>query len=368
MKNFLTIEIPDSRNFGLDIMRSIAILFVLVSHSLTYLPVNISEKLSTVLIDGVAVFFVLSGFLIGTIMLKSFQKRISFHDLFLFWLKRWLRTLPLYFFILTILIITGKIKDGSLSHIPLYKYYFFIQNFNNPIYDFFPESWSLSVEEWFYFLFPLLLLTLSVFMRSKKFLFLAVIILLLVSITGLRFYRYFNLETKSYFVYDRYFLREVTSRLDAIVYGVFAAWLRFYYNSIWNRLKLHRNIICFTAAFVIVLVTYYERKNDLVLYLFSFTFISIAIALTLPFFERMSSSKSQYLNDSITRLSIISYSLYLVNLNLVSFYFLNSLNVNSYIKFILFWLITFLLSILTYKYIEKPVMDYRSKLMPKRVL
>src|SRR5258708_1726234 len=94
------------RIYGLDILRAIAILLVLYSHSIPFLSGIFSSKLlSLPIIDGVSIFFVLSGFLIGGILIKIIEKEgVSKVGLLNFWIRRWMRTLPLYYFVLTLLI------------------------------------------------------------------------------------------------------------------------------------------------------------------------------------------------------------------------------------------------------------------------
>ena len=97
MKNLFKIEILEKRNFGLDLLRFIAIFTVLISHSITVLP----EKFYFVhkfIFDGVLLFFVLSGFLIGRIFIKQFSDSFEIKKVFKFWTKRWFRTLPAYYF------------------------------------------------------------------------------------------------------------------------------------------------------------------------------------------------------------------------------------------------------------------------------
>ena len=80
------------RNSGLDLMRSIAILIVLIQHSLLFYPKNETQGLLSAVInlfDGVLIFFVLSGFLIGTILLRIvIEKEVSFASLLTFWKRR----------------------------------------------------------------------------------------------------------------------------------------------------------------------------------------------------------------------------------------------------------------------------------------
>lgn len=76
--NFFKIDIPKNRIFGLDLLRTIALL-VLFGHSKHFLPINIAYFLNKyILIDGVGLFFVLSSFLIGGIFIKDFEKKYIF--------------------------------------------------------------------------------------------------------------------------------------------------------------------------------------------------------------------------------------------------------------------------------------------------
>lgn len=86
------------RNFGLDIMRSVSILLVLLQHIGFYISGLAPLRLGGV---GVEVFFVLSGFLIGGILFKEIHKGNNlFQTLKSFWIRRWFRILPLYYAVL----------------------------------------------------------------------------------------------------------------------------------------------------------------------------------------------------------------------------------------------------------------------------
>jgi len=129
------------RIFGLDVVRTLAVLLVLISHS-TFLLfpqennflITITRFFGTV---GVDLFFVLSGFLIGRIILRLLkQEKVSFNDLFYFWIRRWFRTLPNYFLILILNIILFYVFHGELINRIGY-YFVFLQNFSTAQSDFF---------------------------------------------------------------------------------------------------------------------------------------------------------------------------------------------------------------------------------------
>jgi len=74
--NNFKLQIPENRIYGLDILRAMAILFVLNIHSAHFFsPTSLIFKILTPLnLDGVTLFFVLSGFLIGGILISQFEK------------------------------------------------------------------------------------------------------------------------------------------------------------------------------------------------------------------------------------------------------------------------------------------------------
>src|SRR6476660_2608898 len=97
---------PNQRIYGLDILRAIAILLVIYSHSAFYFGWTVKDDTFWLALgDGVIIFFVLSGYLIGRILFKTIERGFGFRDLLKFWYRRWMRTLPAYFFVITLLML-----------------------------------------------------------------------------------------------------------------------------------------------------------------------------------------------------------------------------------------------------------------------
>lgn len=109
---------------------------------------------------GVWIFFVLSGFLITRILLKSRRDDAAGnrHSLKIFYIRRFLRIFPLYYFVLLLSAIFSATFRADW-----YWYVSYLQNFKVILaepgeYVYGNHLWSLAVEEQFYVLWPLLAL------------------------------------------------------------------------------------------------------------------------------------------------------------------------------------------------------------------
>ena len=157
MKEFNT---ASSRILGLDIARTIAILFVLCAHTLLFsLAIwgNVSLQFMSVCtvlgVLGVELFFTLSGFLIGGLLFRDVYAP-SLRKTGIFFLRRWFRTLPAYYFVLLVLVGFNFLNLNGLPD-NIWQYFFFLQNYNQGASEFFPVSWTLSIEQWTYILAPI---------------------------------------------------------------------------------------------------------------------------------------------------------------------------------------------------------------------
>jgi peptidoglycan/LPS O-acetylase OafA/YrhL len=142
----------------LDSIRGLAILGVLFYHGF-YWHIDISRFPSTARIFltmmwtgrmGVELFFVLSGFLITGILLRSTSQQNYYKR---FYLRRALRIFPIYLLILLVLLV---IRYAPISFIVLSLLY--LSNLT-PLFGVpmaYTVLWSLAVEEHFYFLWPML--------------------------------------------------------------------------------------------------------------------------------------------------------------------------------------------------------------------
>jgi len=159
---------------ALDGLRGIAILLVLIQHTFLgfhfvhHPALNWLVRMSRLSWSGVDLFFVLSGFLIGGILLDARSSPNYFKT---FYLRRAYRILPLYFLVLTLAWLTFKAGQlgwlrgdwaGLFSGaIPWWTFFTFTQNISmvlaGPLVGRagLSPTWSLAVEEQFYLTLPL---------------------------------------------------------------------------------------------------------------------------------------------------------------------------------------------------------------------
>ena len=326
---------------------------------------------------GVELFFVLSGFLIGNILIRTFLQTdtFSFRDVGNFWVRRWFRTLPLYWLILTVDIVLYQLLGLRSHETSKAFYYLFIQNLWHPHpMFFFGEAWSLSVEEWFYLTLPVAMyLSALTFKPSnkKKFLFRVFAGYLAVFLV-LRFINAFHpLNGPDQ---DAGIRKVVLFRLDAVMYGVLIAYFNHYYNTVLNKLK---NILLGAGMAGIILITWLitdprinitdsqshtiRFASDAFLYLL----IPLFFSLWLPFANNIRAISNKYASRFFTHISKISYSMYLVHYSLVFipfFCYMKPVSMHAAaLYYLLYWAIVIGLSSALYKYYEYPVMKLRER-------
>ena len=369
MKSPLSIETDYSKRvFGLDLMRAIAIINVVIVHAgwMDIFP----NYPGFPIIPGVELFFVLSGFLIGTILLKTFinEKTFGLKQVKKFWIRRWFRTLPNYYLILilNIIVVYFGIIHEDFSQFN-WRFFFFVQNLTTDFHGFFWESWSLSIEEWFYLSFPIVLILFNLaFKKSKiggKYIFLVNIIFYLCFSILMRFVFGTRLEIGNSFWYDVKIHKVIIYHLDGIAFGLLGAYIKYWFPTFWHKSRNITFIIGLAICFAVPYINW--NPTDSLTIIFKISLQSIGCFLLLPRFETIKTAPKN-LTKVVTHISLISYSMYLINLSLVSSVITSNIKINdkptAIIWYSIYWIAVVLFSTIIYKYFEKPMMDLRDKI------
>jgi peptidoglycan/LPS O-acetylase OafA/YrhL len=169
-------------------------------------------------IDGVEPFFVLSGFLIGGLLIEIAGEGPSFRAWWIFMVRRWMRTLPAYFVVIAVLMVVWPPKYDFVSFVVAYGTLTQNLAWPMPSNQWFGVSWSLTVEEWFYLLFSAIFLSAARMVgRRGQYVVLAAFLLLPILA---------RLAVPANLPWDNWVRKVALLRLDAIAYGVMLARLR----------------------------------------------------------------------------------------------------------------------------------------------
>ena len=151
------------REPGLDLLRALAIVLVVVYHCGIFgfvLP-NRLHRFGWV---GVDLFFVLSGYLIGGQLIAPLARNQPI-NLPRFFSRRALRIMPAYLVVLAIYFALPSLREfPEIS--PLWKFLISVQNINLRGGTAFSHAWSLAIEDQFYLTLPLFLILISRWRRA----------------------------------------------------------------------------------------------------------------------------------------------------------------------------------------------------------
>ena len=223
---------------------------------------------------GVDLFFVLSGFLLGGILMKELQ--VTHHlDILRFYIRRAFKIWPAYYFFLAIwLIVFLQLAPfAKLGWPTLLAHCFFIQTWSynwlnsptiyNPLFSLgsFGHLWSLSVEEHFYAFLPLFLLVMN--RLSLKHLPSAIGLIcsvcLIVRSIILTMYFPHRADQQVFFWFFPLF------RFDALLFGVFLAYMRYFQPEIFTKIG-RRTAFLFALAFLFISPTMLPDNYKLLTY------------------------------------------------------------------------------------------------------
>lgn len=304
-----------TRNLGLDVVRSAAILMVMACHYgntfLFWSGVQDPQRFGAAPgFFGVELFFVLSGFLIGRILLNIAATRPTRQALLVFLTRRWLRTLPLY--IVWVCLLWAFLPFMHVSASYVLRYLTLTQNFSwlMPDDNFFPVSWSLTVEEWFYLSFGSLMILCAAWLKRRAAIWIPIAVFLAVP----TIVRCLIPETNPLAEDMR---RVMFLRLDAIAYGAAIAAVSLHHPK-WLRYPLP--LLILGLSIVVIAWENVLPLSHRFASAFMFNLSSIGLALCLPAAIQWRQAPRWF--ESVARtISAQSYGLYIMHLTFIDLVF-----------------------------------------------
>lgn len=341
----------------LDTLRAFSLFLVLLGHWISKdywihkFPIGIA---------GVTIFFVLSGFLITGILLRSKDSFDSGNHNLLYYLKhfyirRTIRIFPVYYFTLIVLFI---LNFENIREIILW-FVFYISNYLMYIkMDWtgaMSHFWTLAVEEQFYLFWPLIIL-----FTPKKYL---LKIIFLFILTGI-FFRGFNYLINDRTEYHTMFSYMLTlSCIDAFALGGWLAYIRNYIDGLFELLK-GKYIFLLIGTLLFIVINMFFEINIVDVSMFKFCIAVIALFMV----SKLSTGfkgKLKYIfeNKFLMYLGKISYGMYIFHTFVPYIYeslglpFFNSM----LIMFLIYLFILIVISSLSWIILEKPINNLKRK-------
>lgn len=333
----------------IDGLRALAILPVLLHHSgFEFLPGGFA---------GVDVFFVISGYLITTILLKEVSDG-SF-SLARFYERRAKRILPA---LVTMVIVScilsflfldpTSIKTLGYSVVAVSSFtanvFFFLKlDYFNPNAELNPmlHMWSLAVEEQFYIFFPIILLLLA---RFKRNIFLGISVICIVSLMFM--FLTSNQSVNFYLIHSRAWELLAGSMCSILITKTAVTGIN-------EKLKAWISV-----AAIFMLIASYTMYSYEYAFPGAFTLLPVLATVLIILFSTERNIVGKFLsNKFLVFIGLISYSLYLWHQPIFAFAKLMTLESLTNSIILLSMVIVFVFSLLSYLYVEKPFRKKSSK-------
>lgn len=358
------VDVP--RIWGLDTLRAAAIALVLMSHYMGFVSHEPTfGVVGNIGWSGVDLFFVLSGYLIGNQILGSIARQDNF-SLKTFFARRLLRTLPNYYFVLALYLLFPAIIGGS-SAAPLWKFLTFTQNFGLAYGQTFTHSWSLCIEEQFYFVLPLAALLLARYGRSRRLAWCvlggAVAAGMAVRATAWLKYGYQSNAAEVYY--------SSFCRADELLPGVAIAMLKNFHPGRYERILRHGNLLLAAGLGALVTVLYCldaGYPNQLTTTTLGFSMVAISFAIMTLGALSPGSLLNRFRIPGAASIALWSYAVYLVHkpifMALRPHLERMHVDANSPLTVVLVMLAGVSGGWLVFRFIETPFMNLRAKWFP----
>ena len=304
------------RKPGLDLLRAIAIVWVMVFHSYLagYMGGGVLRWSGWM---GVDLFFALSGFLIGSQVFTPLAqgRQLDFGD---FYLRRSFRTLPAYFVVLAVYLVWPSVRETP-GMMPTWQFLTYTLNlFIDPTRAAFSHAWSLCVEEQFYLLFPALAVLLVGRGSMRRGVIVAAGLVLggMALRAGLWLHFIEAVQRHGGDVngpYKRLLYYPTYARMDDLLAGVALAAMRSYGSRGWIWIERHANAVAVlgVALTVLCMLGFNGHRVDFAANVFGYPVLALAMMALVAAAACGSGVLARLTVPGASWLALASYSLYL---------------------------------------------------------
>jgi peptidoglycan/LPS O-acetylase OafA/YrhL len=356
------------RHYRIDILRGIAVLLVLGRHMPVQLPTEAHPWSLPLQIwmrigwTGVDLFFVISGFLVSGLLFDEYKRRGKI-DLMRFFVRRAIRIyVPFYAFLVPSLLF----RLGNLDAPRIAVEVLFLQSYLGK-WAIWNHTWTLAIEEHFYFLLGLLLFWTSHSKKGVRAFGRLIPICFLVAIACL-FLRILTPYD------DRWVMQASHMRFDSLFFGVFISYLyRFHYVGFQRWVHKLRFLISLAAALALWPVLFLEPGSEpwMTRFGFSCLYLSFGGILSLCLLEKPKiAADHNWLFRNLIFIGSISYSAYLWHMPAGDIWRPHAIALLSplmtWVHVGLYLITALAMGAAWYHFVEKPSLAWRDRKFPAR--
>ncbi|WP_250499819.1 acyltransferase [Caballeronia sp. GAWG1-5s-s] len=289
-----------NRSIELDFIRGLAIIAVMGYHFHSY-PTGsafiaaIEYPLKSFGHEGVNLFFTLSGFLVGGLLLKQYAQEGRI-DATRFIVRRLFKIWPAYYALILFHVLVGRHPTNT----------FLVQNLTH-MQNYFGSSiaqtWSLAVEEHFYLFLPLLLIVFARW-QTRINTILSVLASICVAVLIARTIAVYNGDLDGTFFYTQY-------RIDSLLFGVMLAALYWLKPAVYRGIAQRKGLLLAAVAGLVLWLVFGTRNVELdqsIGYTVQAIGFCALIVLTVEYSGRIRESRLYRL---IGWIGVYSYGIYL---------------------------------------------------------
>lgn len=349
---------------SIDSLRALAVLAVIIYHvDVNYLPGGFL---------GVDLFFVLSGYLISSLIIKEYKKTGSL-NLYNFYIRRARRLLPAVYFMITVVLVVMVMFNGVLlkkSHLDAIFGYIYSSNWwyifhKLDYFDSFGSQspfkhlWSLAIEEQFYMIFPLLFLLINGKKKTKdgsyklnrNFLYVILGVILVSLIAHIILFDINNIS-RIYFGTDTRAFSLLVGVVGAILYPM---------DKLNTKITLQENLVYSVVSLIsiaaLITIMIYTSEYNTWMYRGGFLLVAILGIIIIISSGKQHTVMAKLLSfKPVVFIGKISYSLYLWHFPvLVLTTPVSEIGKPNIFFVVLRVILTFILAIISYALVETPI-------------
>ncbi|HEV3423956.1 MAG TPA: acyltransferase [Paraburkholderia sp.] len=288
------------RSIELDFIRGLAIIAVMGFHFHTVhtgsaIVAAIEFPLKSFGKEGVNLFFTLSGFLVGGLLLKQYAK-VGRIDARRFIIRRIFKIWPAYYVLILFHVLAGRHPTST----------FLVQNLTH-MQNYFgtsiTQTWSLAVEEHFYLFLPALLLLVTM-ARLRANAILAILLSICAIVLAARCVVVANGDLDAAFYYTQY-------RIDSLLFGVILAAVYWMKPELYRRWASHKKTLIALVVAVVAWLVFATRNvplDESIGYTIQALGFCALIVLTIEYSHKL---REAWLFRGIAWIGVYSYGIYL---------------------------------------------------------